>query len=205
VYTDLSEQVIRSNERRHDVNASVALSQWEHGPASGRGAMFVATVRWEYRVVPSSSVLRFSCVSDLDEYHEVRRDPTSTATWYFQPIGQIDGASKEAFQLLEVTVDGEPLRTQRSTRAGTQIYTANLVSEALLEQREVVIAYTYRVLVQQNGHLLHLDISRPSRDLKIQFWYGDCGIRYVNVLDYIASAKRVRVSQTPPSEPDTTH
>ena len=64
-----------------------------------------------------------------------------------------------------------------------------------------MISYTYRVLVQRHGHLLHLDIARPSRGLKVKFWYGDCGIRYVNVLDYIASSRPVRISRTPASEP----
>ncbi|MFL6075455.1 MAG: hypothetical protein ACJ73S_18860 [Mycobacteriales bacterium] len=116
VYADMSVQVIRASERRYDINASVALSPWEGGPASGKDAMFVATVRWEYRVVPSSSVLRFSCISELSEYDGVREDPTSTATWYFQPVGKLDGGSAEAFQVVEVTVDGEPRRIRRTTR-----------------------------------------------------------------------------------------
>jgi hypothetical protein len=32
--------------------------------------MFVATVRWEYEVVPGSSVMHFVCVSDLAEVLE---------------------------------------------------------------------------------------------------------------------------------------
>jgi hypothetical protein len=26
------------------------------------------------------------------------------------------------------------------------------------------------------------------REGRAEFWYGDCGIRYINVLDYIAGA-----------------
>jgi len=200
-YDDMREQVIRASERRYDVSASVALSPWEAGPATGKGSMFVATVRWEYRVVPANSVLRFSCVSDLDEYDEVRQDPSSTETWYFQPVGGLDAGSEEAFKILEVTVDGQPLRTRRSGRKDSQVYTAALGSEVVREPREVVIAFTYRVLVQRNGHLLHLDVSRPSKGLKVQFSYGGCGIRYVSVLDYIASARRPRVSRAAAVEP----
>jgi hypothetical protein len=200
-YADLREQVIQASERRYDVRASVALSPWKGGPASSRGAMFVATIRWEYRMVPSSSVLRFSCVSDLDEYDEVRQDPTSTGTWYFEPVGALNAGSEEAFQVLEAAVDGEPLRVRRTTRKGSQVYTATIGSDVMHERREVVISFAYRVLVQQNSHLLHLDISRPSKGLKVQFSYGGCGIRYVNVLDYIASARQPRVSQLAASEP----
>lgn len=200
-YADLREQVIQTSERRYDVRASVALAPWEGGPASGRGAMFVATIRWEYRVVPSSSVLRFSCLSDLDEYDDVRQDPTSTGTWYFEPVGKFNAGSEEAFRVLEATVDGEPLRARRTARKRSQVYTATIGSDVVHERREVVISFTYRVLVQRNSHLLHLDISKPSKGLKVQFSYGGCGIRYVNVLDYIASARRPRVSRTSASEP----
>jgi hypothetical protein len=201
VYADLSEQLVRTEERRHDVNVSVALTPWEHGPVSGRGSMFVATIRWEYRVVPSASVLRFSCVSDIQEYGDALKDPTSTASWYFQPIDKLTAASPEAFELLEVTVDGVPQRIRRTTRKSAQVYEASLDSSIVYERREVTVAYSYRVLVQRNSHLLHLDISRPAKGLKVQFWYGDCGIRRVNVVDYIASAQPVRISQTPASDP----
>lgn len=68
-------------------------------------------------------------------------------------------------------------------------------------QQEVTIAYTYRVLVKQHSHLLHLDISKPTKGLKIQFSYGGCGIRYVNVLDYAGSTRQPRVSRLPASGP----
>jgi hypothetical protein len=63
VYTDLRDQVINSPERWHDVDVDVSLSPWNAGPAAGSGSMFVATVRWEYRVVPVQSTMRFACVS----------------------------------------------------------------------------------------------------------------------------------------------
>ena len=46
-YTDLRDQVIRAPERWRDVKASVALSPWTDGPATGAGSMFVATIHWE--------------------------------------------------------------------------------------------------------------------------------------------------------------
>jgi hypothetical protein len=195
LYADMSQQVTQAPERWRDVRVSVALSPWAGGPATGLGSMFAASVRWEFRVVPSSPVLRFSCVSDLSDYEDMRRDPTSTGTWYFEPVGDFDGASREAFQLLEVTVDGKPLRVRRSERRGSQIYAATLPEDVIHKGREVIVSYAYRVLVQRNGHVVHLDVSRPSKGLTVQFSYAACGIRHVNVLDYIASARRPRVSR----------
>jgi hypothetical protein len=55
LYTDLREQLIRSPERRYDMEMSVALAPWAEEPVEGKGAMFVATIRTEYLVVPSTA------------------------------------------------------------------------------------------------------------------------------------------------------
>jgi hypothetical protein len=55
--------------------------------------------------------------------------------------------------------------------------------------------------VQQHSHLLHLDIGKPTKDLRVQFAYGDCGIRHVNVVHYIASSRQPGLSRLPASEP----
>jgi hypothetical protein len=200
-YADLREQVLRSDSRWYDTRVSVALSPWSEGPAAGRGAMFTATVRWEFRVIPDSPVMRLACVSDLEEYRALLRDPSSTAAWYFQPVGKLNGASPQAFQLLQFTLDGEQLPIHRTTTGDSQTYSVSIGPEAVAERRRVVISITHRILVQRSGHLFHLDLSRPVKGLSVQFSYGDCGIRYVNVLDYIAGARQPRITLLPPSDP----
>lgn len=200
-YTDLRDQVLRSKSRWYDTRISVALSPWAEGPASGSGSMFVATVRWEYRVVPDSPVMRVSCVSDLDEYQELLRDPASVDAWRFRPVPGIDASSPKAFQLLQFTLDGEQLPIHRASHRGGQTYTINIGHEILAAHRRVAIAYTHRILLQQHGHLMHIDLSQPVKGLSVQFSYKDCGIRSVNVLDYIAGARQPRITQLPPTDP----
>lgn len=201
IYTDLQEQVVRTKPRLYDARVSVALSPWDGGPASGRGSKFTATVKWEYRLVPDNAVMRFACVSDIDEYRELLDDPSMATVWYFEPIAGLDGASAEAFQLLQFAVDGRSVAARRAARAKSQVFTINIGDEAVTPQKQVTLSYTYRTLVQKNGHLLHLDISQPTKGLRAEFSYGDCGIRYVNVLDYIAGARRPRIAQLPASDP----
>jgi hypothetical protein len=86
-------------------------------------------------------------------------------------------------------------------RTGAQVYTASLGDGAMTGDRRVAIGYTHRLLVQQHGHLLHLDIFRPAKGLKVHFAYGGCGIHHVNVLDYIASSNQTRLSRLPASGP----
>ena len=180
---------------------SVALAPWTDGAASGRGAMFVATIRTEYWLVPVSPVMRFTAVSDLDEYRESLQDASGTVAHYIQPVGGLDGGSAEAFELVELTVDGAQRPVRRTARSGAQVYTANLGDAAMRGGQPVAVSYTRRLLVQQHGHLLHLDISRPTKGLRVQFAYGGCGIRYVSVLDYIAASTQARLSRLPAGEP----
>jgi hypothetical protein len=200
LYTDLRHQVLRATERRFDMHISVALSAWDQGPATGKGAMFVATVRREYRVKLSDSVLRFACVSDQDEYRELLLDPTSTDAWYFEPIAGLDAASPEVFELVQFLVDGQPRPIRRTKRTGTQIFTVNTGGQADSPD-EVQISYTYRVLVQRHSHLIYLDFGKPCKGVQVEFSYSDCGIRYVNALDFIASAQQARVTRSPKAVP----
>jgi hypothetical protein len=201
LYADLREQLIRSPERRYDMEISAALAPWAGGPVEGRGAMFVATIRTEYLVVPVNRVMRFTCVSDLDEYRDSLHDPSCTVVHYVQPVGTLDAGSAEAFEVVELTVDGVRRPVRRAVRTGAQSYTASLGDGAMAGDRRVAISYTHRLLVQQHGHLLHLDISRPAKGLKVHFAYGGCGIRHVNVVDYIAGSSQTRLSRLPASGP----
>lgn len=94
--------------------------------------------------------------------------------------------SREAFELLDVAVDGKPRPIRRAVRAKGQIYTSSLgTGETTTEP--VTISYTYRVLLEQHGHLVFIDFDQPSRDVSVELRHADCGIRYVNVLDFLAS------------------
>lgn len=198
VYGDVKQQILDAPERWEALDVSATLTPWADGPAAGRGAMFVATVRTTYRTVPAHAAMQFACVSDMDEYHELQADPATWA-WYFQPINDLDGASPAAFHLVQFIVDGHELPIRRTKRKGAQLF-----SVALGDRRgtdEVTITYTYRVLVQQTGHLMFLGISQPTNGMRVSLHYGDTGIRYVSALDFIASNRPVNVLRTPESVP----
>jgi len=194
MYKDVRRQVVTAAERWHDVRVSISLSPWSDGPPTGRGAMFVATIRRSYRVVPSGPIMRFACVSDLDEYRELLRDPASNVVWYFEPLAELlDASSPGVFKLVELSIDGKAHKVRRLKRSGASVYTADIRGEVDDWPREVVIEYTYEVLVQRASHLIELGVGKPCKGLDIQLWYGDCGIRHVSVVDLIASAQEPRV------------
>ncbi|ABW12086.1 hypothetical protein Franean1_2657 [Parafrankia sp. EAN1pec] len=79
---------------------------------------------------------------------------------YFEPVAGLDAASPEAFELLQFTTDGRACPTRRSKRSAGQSFTVTADARNAAG-REVDIAYTYRVLIQQHGHLLYLDFGAP--------------------------------------------
>ena len=92
--------------------------------------LFDVTVEWEYTTVPSSGTRRFACVSDQDEYNELRQDVPATSTWFMAPRPGMDARRREAYELLELTVDGRPQSIRRSTRATGQTYSVDLDEDA---------------------------------------------------------------------------
>jgi len=98
-------------------------------------------------------------------------------------------------------VDGKPRPSRRTTKPNVQVYSVNLGKAAVGSEWPVVVSFTYRVLVQKHGHLLHLDMARPTKGLNVHFAYGNCGIRHVNVLEYVAGSQLARISRRPATDP----
>jgi hypothetical protein len=44
-------------------------------------------------------------------------------------------------------------------------------------------------------------VDQPTKGLSVDLDYSDCGIAYGNVLDFIASSQKTRVSQSPKAVP----
>lgn len=195
LYADVRDQVITAAERWRDVDIAVSLQPWAGGPASGHGSMFVATVRWEYKMRSASPTLRFACVADEREYREMLRDPAITAAWHFDLSGGLAAENPEVFELVGLTVGGKDRKIRRTSRAGAQLYAAGL-GEGASAGEEITIAYTYRVLVQRHGHVLYLDLPRPAKKLHVQLDYTAAGIRRMNTVDYISSSQSTRVEQS---------
>ena len=200
-YADLREQVVEGRPRLYDARVSVVLSPGDAGPAAGNDSMFTVTIRREYRIAPDNAIMRFACVSDVDEYRGLLDDQTYALVNHFNPIAGLDGSSPEAFRLLQFSLDGEQLPSRRAVRGKSQVLTVNIGEAVVAARRPVTLAYTYRTLVRQHGHLLHLDISLPTKGLHVEFSYKACGIGHVNLLDYIAGAQRPEIAQLPASDP----
>lgn len=66
----------------------------------------------------------------------------------------------------------------------------------------MTVAYTYRTILRQSGHMLYVDVEQPSKGLDVTLNYGDCGIADMRLTRFIASSKKVRNYQVPDSVPE---
>jgi hypothetical protein len=200
IYEDLRQQAIGIPERLHDARISIRLSM-DRGTPNGRAPMFVATIRWEFSVIPTYQTRRFVCLSDLAEFRDLKQDTVATSAWYVGPRTGLDAAARNTFDLVEFTIDGEARPIRRSSKEGSQTYTVNLGHEAMEARTPIAVAYTYRTLVSRSGHLLQLRIDQPTRGLSIELDYSDTDIEFVNVLDFIASSQVAHVSRSSTAVP----
>lgn len=200
IYDDLRQQAIGIPERLHNARAQIRLSM-DRDTTLGRVPMYIATIRWEFTAVPTYPTRRFVCLSDLEEYRDLRQDTAATSAWYVRAQPGVDAGSKDVFELVDFTVDGEPRPIRRTAKAGSQIYSVNLGRDAIAAGRTVTIAYTYRTVVPVDGHLLQLRVDQPTKGLTVELDYSDVDIARISVLDFIASSRETRVVKSPEALP----
>lgn len=209
VYNDIRDQAVKASGRWHDAKVEVQLSPLDSSNHTGHGGepdsahqepMFVVTVRWEYTVVPRHTTRRFACVDDREEYRDLMQEFDGTSAWYFAAKNGIDADSKDAFEVVQFTVNGEERPIRRAVRKSGQIYTVGLGTNPD-DETPVTISYTYRTVTAERGHLLYVGIEQPTRGIEVELDYGDCDIERVSVMDLIASSRSTRTERTPTSVP----
>lgn len=208
IYADVRDQAIRASERWTDASVSIELSPTVPVYRAGRAdptfrssdRYFTVTVRWEYTTVPTHAQRRFMCTSDRDEYNEVANARSDTTGWFMSPTSGQDAAALESFELTRFSVDGDPRPIRRSVRKGGQIFTAAVGADTVSAGQPVTISYTYRTVTAQAGHLLYFSVEQPTRDLRMSFDYGQCGMSSVSVLDLVPTIRPPRIERPRPGD-----
>ncbi|WP_375431010.1 hypothetical protein [uncultured Friedmanniella sp.] len=196
IYTQVRDQAIRAPERWYDVDVSVRLSSMDERDAIGV-PRFSVSVQWEYTVTPSHPVQRFACVSDRDEFHELVTDVPATSTWLMTPRPGFDASQREAFELLQFSVDGEARPIRRSAKKSGQVYSASIGEDVVRAGKPVRIRHLYRVITPQSGHRLFFELTQPTRDMTLQVDYTQTAISHLSVGDLVSTTQQSRISQLP--------
>ena len=199
IYADIRDQAVRAAERWYNVEVRVRLSSILERSTEGT-PLFDVTVEWEYTTVPSGSVRRFACVSDRQEYRELLLDIPATSPWLMQNRPGVDAASRESYELLELTVDGRPQAIRRSTRKTGQTYSVQL-DAAACSGKSVRIRQVFRTLTPAWGHRIFFELPQPTRNMSLNLDYTNTPIADMRVSDTIGSARATQISRMPESVP----
>ncbi|MGX7681584.1 hypothetical protein ACSMXN_22090 [Jatrophihabitans sp. DSM 45814] len=200
LYDDLRGQAADAPERLEDVRIAVRISTDRRTP-KGCAPRLIITMRWEYSLRPHFAVRRFSAVSDLREYRDITQDTAANSVWFVGRRAGLEAADKNAFELMDFAVDGVERPIRRTARQSGQTYTARLGDEAIGASEPVGLAYTYRTRVPLQENLLQLRVDQPTRGLSVIVDYTDTEFDHLNVLDFIASNDRTRISRSPTETP----
>lgn len=204
IYREIRDQAIRAAERWHDVEVRIRLScALERSSTKGAAPLFDVTVETEYTTVPSGSVRRFACVSDRAEFNELLLDVPTTSPWFLVPPSGMTAADRDAYELLELTVDGVPQKIRRTVRKSGQFYEVTL-SEAARSGRPVRIRHVFRTLTRMAGHRLYFALPQPARNMTALIDYTNTPIVEMRVIDIVSTAKPATVTNLPPSVPGRT-
>ena len=195
IYADIRDQAVRAAERWYDVEVRVRLSSILERSTEGT-PLFDVTVEWEYTTVPSGSVRRFACVSDRREYRELLLDIPATSPWLMQNRPGVDAASRESYELLELTVDGRPQAIRRSTRKTGQTYSVQL-DAAACGGEPVRIRQVFRVVTTKWGHRLYFELPQPCRRLSLSIDYTNTDIAHLTISDTVATSRAAQITRSP--------
>lgn len=199
LYTDIRDQAIRAAERWYDVEVRVRLSSALERSTYGT-PLFNVTVEWEYTTVPSGSVRRFVCTSDRDEYRKLLLDIPATSPWLMKPRPGMNAASKESYELLELTVDGRPQSIRRTARKTGQTYSVQL-DTAARSGEPVRIRQVFRTITPTWGHRVFFELPQPARNMSLTLDYTDTRIVDMRVSDTVAMSRSSQIVRTPASVP----
>lgn len=199
IYRDIRDQAIHAAERWYDVEVRIRLSNAPERSVKG-ALLFDVVVEWEYTTVPSGPIRRFACVSDRDEYNDLVLDAPATAAWFMTPRPGMDAAQREFYELLELTVNGDPQQITRTERKTGQTYTVHL--GAVAQSGEPVrIRQVFRTVTPTWGHRLFFEMPQPGRNISLTLDYTNTDIAHMRVSDTVGALVPPQVSQLPSAVP----
>ena len=200
LYAEVRDQAIRAPERWHDVNIKIRLAN-PVGGGTGESELFDVLVEWEFTTIPSHGVRRFVCTSDKGEYDELQSDIPATAAWFMTPRPGLDAASRDCFELLSFSVNGEPLTIRRAGRRAGQTYTVTIPDSVLARGQALPVRHAYRVVTPAWGHRLFLQLPQPARDLSLAMDYTDTTIAQMRVTETVSTSSGTQVHRSPNGMP----
>jgi len=115
----------------------------------------------------------------------------------------MDAANREHYELLELTVDGEPQPIRRSARRTGQICTVQLGSKAQTGE-PVRIRQTFRTITPKWGHRLYVELPQPGKDVSLTMDYTNANVASMQVSDTVSALRPAIIARSPATVPERT-
>ena len=199
IWHDIKEQAIDAPERRYNAQLNVNLT-----PHPDKLDYFTVTVRWEYTTIPAHAIRRFVSLSDKQEYASLVEARDGTSPWYFKPDDEFDPTHRDAYELLQFSINGDEQRIKRSTRKHYQSYEVGIGVDTIKSGEPATISHTFKTVTPKSGNLLFFDIEQPTKNVSITFDYTNCGINTISAIDQFPSVRPTRIQHSPPETPTKT-
>lgn len=196
VYADIRHQAIAAEERWYDARVDATLGI-PRGRSSAPTPFFDLRVRWEYTVTPRHRFRKFAVVSDRQRYDQLVAERGETSVWYRRPVPGLAVSDPEVFALEQFTVNGTPVPFTRQVDEVSQVYTVDLGKQVIQQEQAVVISFSFRTRTLRSGHVVHLDIDRPTRGLDVELRYDPEQVGQMRILDFASIGEGGRLTQVP--------
>ena len=196
VYADIRHQAMAAEERWYDARVDATLGI-PRGRSSAPTPFFDLRVRWEYTVTPRHRFRKFAVVSDRQRYDQLVAERGETSVWYRRPVPGLAVSDPEVFALEQFTVNGTPVPLTRQVDEVSQVYTVDLGKQVIQQEQAVVISFSFRTRTLRSGHVVHLDIDRPTRGLDVELRYDPEQVGQMRILDFASIGEGGRLTQVP--------
>ena len=196
VYADIRHQAMAAEERWYDARVDATLGI-PRGRSSAPTPFFDLRVRWEYTVTPRHRFRKFAVVSDRQRYDQLVAERGETSVWYRRPVSGLAVSDPEVFALEQFTVNGTPVPFTRQVDEVSQVYTVDLGEQVIQQEQAVVISFSFRTRTLRSGHVVHLDIDRPTRGLDVELRYDPEQVGQMRILDFASIGEGGRLTQVP--------
>ena len=196
VYADIRHQAMAAEERWYDARVDATLGI-PRGRSTAPIPFFDLRVRWEYTVTPRHRFRKFAVVSDRQRYDQLVAERGETSVWYRRPVPGLAVFDPEVFALEQFTVNGTPVPFTRQVDEVSQVYTVDLGEQVIQQEQAVVISFSFRTRTLRSGHVVHLDVDRPTRGLDVELRYDPEQVGQMRILDFASIGEGGRLTQVP--------
>ena len=196
VYADIRHQAMAAEERWYDARVDATLGI-PRGRSIAPTPFFDLRVRWEYTVTPRHRFRKFAVVSDRQRYDQLVAERGETSVWYRRPVPGLAVSDPEVFALEQFTVNGTPVPFTRQVDEVSQVYIVDLGEQVIQQEQAVVISFSFRTRTLRSGHVVHLDIDRPTRGLDVELRYDPEQVGQMRILDFASIGEGGRLTQVP--------